>query len=142
MLHLVHPIFVHFSVGFLVAGGIVESLAIFAGWEKAERFAAVLVLAGTVSLVPTVAAGFLAQNVLDIPAAAGPLLERHERTGLWILAVFLVSQLWKGWCGGRLPAGQRRPYAVLLLLGAALVAYGAFLGGEMVYGFGVGVNAG
>ena len=142
MLHLVHPVFVHFSAALLVAGGVVESLAIFGRRERVERFGAILVLAGAVSLVPTVATGFLAQNVLEVPAEARPLLERHERVGLGILAVFLVSQLWKAWFRGRVPAGQRTLYACVLLLGVALVVYGAFLGGEMVYGFGVGVNAG
>jgi len=140
LLHLVHPVFVHFSAAFLVAGAIVEALAIFAGRERIERFGAVLVLAGTVSLVPTVAAGYLAQNVLDVPAGAGDLLWRHERVGLGILAVFLASQLWKAWFRGRVPVGQRTLYACVVLLGAALVAYGAFLGGEMVYGLGVGVK--
>jgi len=142
LLHLLHPVFVHFSVAFLVAGGLAEALGILARREKAERVGGVIVLFGTASLVLTVATGFLAQNVLDIPAGARTLVERHERAGLGILAVFLVSQVWKGWHGGRLPAEQRAAYAFLLLLGAALVAYVAFLGGEMVYAFGVGVRIG
>ncbi len=142
MLHLVHPVFVHFSAAFLVAGGVSEALGVLARRERIERFGSALVLVGTVSLIPTIATGFLAENTLSVPPGAESLLSTHERIGLSILAVFLSVQLWKGWFRGRVPEHQRWAYAAVLLCGAALVGYGAFLGGEMVYTKGVGVMAG
>lgn len=140
MLHLLHPVFVHFSAALLVAGGAAESLGILAVRERVERLGSVLVVLGTLSLVPTVVTGFLAENTLDVPASVAPLLSGHERIGLSILAVFLSSQLWKGWFRGRVPPGQRFLYAALLLFGVVLVGWGAFLGGEMVYAHGLGVK--
>ena len=140
MWHLFHPAIVHFAVAFLVTGGLVEAWGLLADRERAARFGAVLVIAGTISLVPTVASGYLASSVLDAPAEAEALLEWHERTGLALIGVFLVLQVWKGWNQGRIPEGQRKLYALALLLAVALAVYGAVLGGELVYVHGVGVG--
>ena len=142
MLHVLHPIFVHFSAAFLVAGASCEAAGILGRKPSLERFGSALTVAGTISLLPTVATGFLAENVLDVPPGATSLLARHEAMGLWILATFLAAQLWRAWFRGALPATQRRLYAAVLLAGVALVVWGAFLGGEMVYRLGVGVGAG
>ena len=129
----------HFSVAFLVVGGLCEAWGILSGRGRLEGFGAMLVAVGTASLIPTVATGFLAENSVTLPDGADSILERHESVGLVVLAVFLVSQLWKAWLRGRIPPSQRRVYAVLLLAMVALVGYGALLGGEMVYLRGVGV---
>lgn len=142
MLHLIHPAFVHFSAALLVLGGVCEAYGIFSSRERARGFGSLLVLCGTISLIPTLASGFLAANTLDIPDAAQAILAAHERTGLSLLSVFLISQWWKAWYGGTLPGKQRFLYAAMLLVGVALAGYGAFLGGEMVYAEGVGVRAG
>ena len=139
MLHLVHPVVVHFALAFLVAGGACEAAGLLARRERPRELGAILVLAGTVGLLVAVATGFLARNTVEIPRGAEALMARHERVGLLVLAVFLGSQFWKGWVGGRISDAQRLPYAALLVLGILLVAYGAFLGGEMVYGHGIGV---
>ena len=60
--------------------------------------------------------------------------------GLATSALFLGSQFWKAWGGGRLAAGQRSPYALLLLVGVLLVIAGAATGGHMVYRLAVGVE--
>lgn len=139
MLHLIHPAFVHVSVAFLLVGGACEAAGLLARRAGLVRFGSTLVVAGTVSLVPTVVSGFLAQNSVEVPAPAAAVLQRHERLGLTILGVFLVALLWRAWGRGTLPDAQRPLYAGWLLLGVALVAWEAFLGGEMVYRFGVGV---
>ena len=139
MLHLIHPILVHFSVALLVVGASSEAWGLLRRSERPHSFGAALVLAGTISLVPTIAAGFLAVNSVSLTSWSEPVAGRHEQTGLLVLAAFLASQFWKGWVGGRIPESQRVAYAALLIAGVALVVYGAFLGGELVYVHGVGV---
>lgn len=139
MLHLLHPAFVHFSVAFLLVGGICEGIGILWARPGVERFGAALVLVGTASLLPTVGTGFLAANTVALPAGAHDLLEVHERVGLSVLGLFVASQFWKAWARGRIPDPQRWAYALVVLAGVVLVGYGAFVGGKMVYGEGVGV---
>jgi uncharacterized membrane protein len=140
MLHLFHPALVHFSIAFLGVGGTVEAYGILTRREEAARWGGRLVLIGLVSLLPTIASGYLAANTVELPAGGAELLGRHERNGLLLLALTLGTQFWKAWCGGRVPQGPDRLYALLLIVAVGLAAYGAWLGGRMVYGQGIGVR--
>ena len=141
MLHLFHPPLVHVTVAFLVVGGLVEAVAIARRRADAERFGGVLVVLGTVSLLPTIAAGFLAENALTLSAAAEEAVDDHERFGLLVLGVFLPLLLMKAWGRGRPPERLRGLYAAGLLVGVALAVAAAYVGGLMVYRLGVGVTA-
>jgi len=140
MLHLAHPVFVHFTVALLVTGGLVESVGILARRPAAERFGSVLVLAGTVSLLPTLVTGALAAKVLEVRGEAALVLAGHETRG-WVLAGWFVALVfWKAWFRGALPGAQRTAYAVLLVVGVVLVLWNGLVGGELVYVHGVGVR--
>lgn len=141
MFHLFHPAFVHFSVAFLVAGPLAESWGLLADRDGPRRFGSVLVLLGLACLVPTILTGTIAANSVDMPAAAHVVLDGHERAAWILLAVFLAGQFWKASYRGVLPPGQRKGYATYLVLAMALTIYTALLGGRLVYGHGVGVEA-
>ncbi len=140
MLHLIHPVLVHATVAFLIVGGLVEAYAIARRHASAERFGSVLVVLGTVSLLPTIAAGFLAENSLTLSAAAADAVEDHERLGLLVLGVFLPLLLLKAWGRGRPRERWRGLYAAGLMVGVALAVAAAYVGGLMVYRLGVGVT--
>ena len=139
MLHLIHPGFVHFSVAFIVAGAVVEVWGLLAARDPVRRWGAVLLLVGLVSLVPTLASGYLAANTLEVPEASRDLLDAHERNGWILLGLLCASQFWKAWGGGRIPDRHRLIYVAVLLATVLLVLYGAWLGGRMVYAHGIGV---
>ena len=130
---------VHFTVAFLVAGGIAEATGILAARERLERFGGALVVLGTISVVATVVTGFLAENSVDHPTGATAAIERHESAGLVVLGVFLVAIFWKGWDRGRVRESARPLYAVFVLAAVVLVIVTASFGGDLVYGHGVGV---
>lgn len=140
MLHLIHPALVHFGVAFVATGALAEAYAAVAGNEAARRFGSPLLGAGTLALIPTVASGYLAANTIELPAGAAATLADHERNGWVLLAGLVLMQFWKAWHGGRLPAVQRRFYALALVALVAWLAYSAFLGGRLVYTFGVGIG--
>lgn len=140
MFHLFHPALVHFAVAFLVGGGLCEAWGLLARRPGLERFGGTLVLIGAASLVPVLFSGYLAANSVDLTPRAAAVLDVHEAVAWLIAAAFVAALFWKGWCRGEIPARQRRLYALLLLLAVLLTAYGALLGGEMVYLHGVGVR--
>jgi uncharacterized membrane protein len=142
VLHLIHPALVHFSVAFLVAGGVCEAGGILFRRKPVERFGGVLVIAGVLSLVPTVVAGFLAANSIVPPAGSEETLALHERAGLITSALFTAVLFWKAWYRGSIPERQRVPYALFVLAAVAAVAYASWLGGSLVYEYGVGVATG
>ena len=139
-LHLLHPALVHFSIAFLVAGAAIESVGTLAARPAASRFGTVLLALGTVSVIVTLATGYLAANTLDIPAAAQATFEAHERNGWIVLALFGLGFFWRALYRGTLPPMQARLHAVYLLLAAAFVLYSGYLGAELVYDHGVGVG--
>jgi uncharacterized membrane protein len=131
---------VHFSVAFLVTGAVCEAMGILKARDGLGRFGGTLVLLGTASLLPTLITGFLAKNSITIPTGAENVVALHERLGLVASALFVGSQFVKAWGGGRLAAGQRLPYAVLLLVGVLVVVAVAATGGHMVYRLSVGID--
>ena len=141
MLHLIHPVLVHATVAFLIVGGLVEAYGVARHREVAARFGGALVVFGTLSLVPTIAAGFLAENVLTLSAAATEAVDDHERFGLLAFGVFVPLLIMKAWGRGRPPVRFRGLYVAGLVVGVALAAAAAYLGGLMVYELGVGVAA-
>ena len=100
MLHLLHPAVVHFPVAFLLGGGVCEAIGILTGREPLERFGGTLVVVGTITLLPTVITGFLAEFSLTIPEGTADAVSLHQRLGLATFALFLVTLFWKAW-GGR-----------------------------------------
>jgi uncharacterized membrane protein len=141
VLHLIHPALVHVTVAFLIVGGLAEAYGIGRNHEAAARFGGALVALGTASLVPTIIAGFLAENVLTLRGGSVDAVDDHERFGLLAFGVFLPLLLIKAWGRGRPPHRLRGLYVAGLVVGVALVATAAYLGGLMVYGLGVGVAA-
>jgi uncharacterized membrane protein len=140
MIHLLHPAAVHFPVALLVLGALCETSGLLSARDGLRRFGGLLVIAGTLFLVPTIVTGYLAANSVAPNGAALRVVERHELVG-WVAAGwFLACLFWKAWMRGEIAGDQRVPYALALLLGAALVIYGALLGGELVYSLGVGVG--
>jgi len=140
VLHLFHPVLVHFGVAFVATGALLESYGLFVDRESARRFGASLWGVGTILLVAVIASGYIAANTTLLPAAARETLADHERQGWILLAALVLLQFWKGWHRGRLPRAQRPWYALILCLAVALLVYSALLGGRLVYGFGVGVG--
>jgi uncharacterized membrane protein len=139
VLHLIHPVFVHVTVSFLIVGGLVEVFGIARRRDGAERFGGLLVVLGTASLVPTLVAGFLAENSLTLGQEASEAVADHERLGLLAFGVFLPLLLMKAWGRGRPPARWRGHYAAGVLVGVGLTVAAAYQGGFMVYELGVGV---
>lgn len=140
MLHLIHPALVHFSVAFVIVGGACEVAGMMLRREQVERFGAQLLLIGLASLVPTMISGYLAANTVDVTQEGRELLARHERNGWIVLALLLGTQFWKAWRAGNLGPAHRGLYALLVVAAVLFLIYGAWLGGQMVYGQGVGVR--
>jgi uncharacterized membrane protein len=139
VLHLVHPALVHFTVAFLVAGALLEAWGVLLHRPATARWGGALTVAGTIAMVPTIAAGYLAANSLEIAEDAKRLLDRHESLGLMLLGACLAVALGRAWTRGRIEGGARAPYALGLIAVAGLAATAAYYGGRLVYVFAVGV---
>ena len=139
-MHLIHPSLLHFSVAFILVGGVCEMVGLLSDRESFARFGGTLLLIGLASLVPTMVSGYLAANTVVVANEGQALLDGHERNGWILLGLLLGAQFWKAWCRGQLGPGQEKLYALLIAVVIVFTLRAAWLGGQMVYFQGVGVR--
>jgi uncharacterized membrane protein len=140
LLHLLHPALLHFSVAFVIVGGICEITGLLFKREAWDRFGGTLLLIGLASLVPTMISGYLAANTVMVAPAGQALLDVHEWNAWILLGLLLGAQFWKAWCRGQFGPAQQKIYALWIVAVVVFTFRAAWLGGQMVYLQGVGVR--
>jgi len=133
-----HPLVVHFPIALLLAAALVDLLAIGLKRPAWHRVALWNLCLGTVGAAAAVLTGLRAAEVAKHTFAIHQVMELHRKLGLTTLLIGSAVAVW------RLVARERlgpRSRTLAMLLMAAMVgtlAYGAHLGGRLVYEFGVG----
>jgi uncharacterized membrane protein len=135
-----HPLFVHFPIALLLSSVALRWAANFwpgKGLNQAAWYTLLLGLAGTVFTLLT---GFLdAQRVpLDSPALA--TLNIHRALGIATFVLFGALAIWSWRSKDAISGGKRILYTAIQVVGVALIVTVGFLGGELVYTFGLGVT--
>ena len=115
-MHLIHPALVHFSVAFIVVGGLCEAIGILLRRETLALWGGQLTVIGLISLAPTIASGYLAANTVSLPDGGKMLLDWHERNGLVLAFMLLLTLFWKAWNRGELAGFQAKAYALTMLV--------------------------
>lgn len=137
--HPVHPMLTAFPIGLWGMSLLWDVLGIALGdplwwaigfWSVAAGLAMALLVAST---------GFVDYVGLPADDPAGKVATRHLLVMLSATSLFLGSLLAQG--GPAAPAGLRLVGTVALaLLGAGLLVFGGWLGGELVFRLGVGLD--
>ena len=154
---LIHAAVVHFPIGLLICGSL-AILGTLHRWPRVELrvIGWGLLFPGWVTLLAAIVSGIVAQGALPPEAPYRPLLNWHTGSGL-ALAVIYGDLLYRGWLhwtrrkreereGSASAADlmidpvQKGRLTVQLLLGIGLVIFSGWLGGQLVYEFGVGVR--
>ena len=125
--HPLHPLLTDIPIGSFSSASLLDVL----GGQRAERAADMLVGAGVLSSVPTVAAGFAdwsdaygEERRIGVVHAAANLL------GIGLYATSLIARR----------RGSRRAGTSLGLLGMGVMTVGGYLGGYLGWARGIGVN--
>ena len=143
-LYHLHPAAVHFPIALLALGAAAAGLRLRKNapeWlAKAESW---LLWLGTLSAWATLGLWLLAQKTAPHVPLAWEVLAEHEELAWWTCAVFSalsglrVFAVKTGRDAGKVRAAQ----ALLWAIGLGLLVATAMHGGELVYGFGLGVGA-
>lgn len=146
-----HPATVHFPIALLLVGSLAGLLYLW--WQQRPEFRVLtwwLLVLGWIGAGVAALTGLLAQGNLPPQAPYSVILNGHISSGLALLVVYaaLFYRVWLFRNRRRptdpsdlldLPAA--RPWlTLLLLLGMALVFLGGWLGGELVFTWGVHVG--
>lgn len=137
-----HPIFVHFTVallslavvfwlvgGLLREGALKQQLLVFARWN---------LWLGTAFGLVTGLAGWDAYNTVAHDTPSHVAMTEHRNWALAALSVFAVLSAWS-FLNVRKQRKAGVLFAVVLLVGGALLGSTAWRGGELVYRYGLGV---
>ncbi|MCY4410030.1 MAG: DUF2231 domain-containing protein [Caldilineaceae bacterium] len=157
MTALVHAALVHFPIALLICGSL-AILGTLHRWPRVELgiIGWGLLLPGWLALLAAIVSGIVAQGALPPEAPYRPLLNWHTGSGL-ALAVLYGDLIYRGWLHWRrskrgegegwfseadliTERGPKWRLTVQLLLGIGLVVFSGWLGGQLVYEFGVGVR--
>lgn len=137
-----HPIFVHFTVAllsiavllsvatqFMSAGKLREQWQLVAQWN---------LWLGAGITVLTVVAGVVAYNSVAHDTPSHEAMTEHRNWALVTAALFIALAVWS-WLRARAGQSMSSVLLIALLIGGGLLASTAWLGGEAVYRFGLGV---
>lgn len=143
----IHPVADHFTVAILILAILTDLFATMFSTRLWLRYMALaLMLVGTAAAwASNVTGGWEADRVWKaVQGAGGPAydtLHRHAQLGDWLPWVFLVLAIWR--VGIQLfgfMAGMRGLYLLFAILAAIAISYQAYLGGELVYEYGIGTS--
>ncbi|HEX4210358.1 MAG TPA: DUF2231 domain-containing protein [Candidatus Binataceae bacterium] len=137
-----HPFVDHFTVSLIVIAVLVELVASILPPRLWLRYMALtLLILGTLAAFGSrLTGGWEAERVWDSVTGPGKdVLRRHAWWGNWLPFVFAVLALWRILIQFVGYAARTRPiYTIVAIITAGLILYQGFLGGDLVYDFGVG----
>ena len=133
-----HPVFVHFPIALLIGAGLIEVLALALRRPTLHVVSLWNLVLGTLGAGMAFLSGEQAEELAEHAAAAHQVLQWHETLGRTTLIVAVLVTLLRLVTRDRL-AGWLRIVSVSLMLAAVgSVAAGGYLGGRLVYEFGLG----
>ncbi len=141
----IHPAVDHFTVAILIVAVLADLFASMFSTRLWLRYAALaLMIVGTAAAWGSnLTGGWEADRIWKaVQAAGGPTyatLQRHAELGDYLPWVFLVLAVWR--IGVQLfgfMAGTRGLYLLVAVLAAITLSYQGYLGGQLVYAYGLG----
>lgn len=132
---LLHPVAVHFPIALLTVGLAAAAWAYFRKLDRLAEAATWLLWLGAASAWAAMGLGLYAESTAPHVPPAWDVLYDHKHLAFWTVGLFTALSLWR-W--------TRKFQGALLL--AWLICWGvlvrtAYLGGEVVYTYGMGVKA-
>lgn len=133
-----HPLFVHFPIALLLTAAVVDLLAVLLrrpGWHRVALWNLAL---GTVAAGAAVWTGYRAADIAKHTFEIHQVIELHRKLGIATLILGAVVVTWRVLARDRMGRWARALTSVLIVGMAGTLAYGGYLGGRLVYEFGVG----
>lgn len=135
-----HPLIVHFPIGLLCAAGLFLIGFVTTKRPSYQTMFVHTFFLGVCGLLAAVLTGLSQEDSLLQNQAIHELLETHELLGYVALGVFAALLFWKLKRKAHMQRKELSFFACIYLVALAVMAFGAHLGGQMVYIHGAGVE--
>ena len=133
-----HPLVVHFPIALLLTAVAIEGLALILKRQALHRVALWNLCLGTLGAAVAVFTGLEAAETAKHSFEIWQVMALHQRLGIATLILGLMASGLRLFTRDRLSARVRLFAFALMLAMASTVAFGGYLGGRLVYEFGVG----
>ncbi|MFQ5587167.1 MAG: DUF2231 domain-containing protein [Thermodesulfobacteriota bacterium] len=137
----IHPMVVHFPIALLNAFLIMELLGFLLKRENLRTAATWMLYLGTLGAVGAVSAGLWAATTVSHTHEVHDIMVRHRNIALIVLTLGIVLSVWRLHARGRFSLRGQLLHLLLAFVMVTIMAFGADLGGLMVYKYGVAVKA-
>ncbi|GMR04931.1 MAG: hypothetical protein BMS9Abin23_0852 [Thermodesulfobacteriota bacterium] len=137
----IHPLFVHFPIALLNAFLLAEILNYFLKRDDLRAASSYTLYLGTLGAAAAVLAGFRAASTVGHVEGVHAIMETHEHFGLTILGLSVILSIWRLKVRARFSQTGRLLHLFFAFVLVVIIAFGADLGGLMVYKYGVSVKA-
>lgn len=135
-----HPLVVHFPIALIIMVFVFDLISVLTKNKSILTASHILTVFAVAGAAVSVITGLIAEESIWHPQAAHELLETHETVGIIILSLASVLLIFRLALREKL-LGRLGWIAVLIgLVGFGLVGYTGYLGGEIVYRYGAGVQ--
>lgn len=137
----IHPLVVHFPIALLNSFVVMEILGVILNRDDLTGAATWMLYLGTLGAAAAVSAGLWAASTVPHTDEVHDIIERHEHFGLTVLSMAVVLSAWRIFFRARFSPKARAAHIFLAIVTVVTMAFGADLGGLMVYKYGVAVKA-
>ena len=134
----VHPLIVHFPIALLLTATTLDLIAVLMKRPNLHRIALWNLGLGMLGAAAAVASGLRAQAVAKHSFEIWEVMEVHERLGITTLILAIMVLSWRVKHRDQLTRRARLLTLGVMLVMCTTVSVGGYLGGRLVYEFGVG----
>ncbi len=137
----IHPMLVHFPIAFLNGFLLMEVIGFISKRDEFRAAARWMLYLGTLGALVAVVAGLRAEATLSHNEAIHEVLTKHEGLGITVLVLSIILSVWRTFRERRFKAPERVLFMIVAAVMLGVMAFGADMGGLMVYKHGAGVKA-
>lgn len=138
----VHPLIVHFPIALLLTALFLDSVAVARKRPGLHRVALWNLSLGTLGAGAAVATGLYAERVAKHSFEIWQLMQLHKRLGITTLILGVMVTVWRLTHQDHLTPRARLFTLAAMVIMASTLGIGGYLGGRLVYEFGVGGSFG
>lgn len=135
-----HPLIVHFPIALIIVVAMCDFIVIMTARKSFSQAATIVAVFAALGAITAVITGLLAADSVWHPEAAHELVETHETVGFVFLGLVIILAVFRLAAGDRIHGRFKWIGFFIALAASGVVAYGSYLGGEMVYTHGAGVK--
>ena len=137
----IHPMVVHFPIALLNAFLLMELLGFALKREELRVAATWMLYLGTLGALVAVLAGLWAESSVAHGEEVHSIMVAHRNLGIAVLSISVVLSAWRIFAKGKFSLRGQIIHLVVAFAMIVTMAFGADLGGLMVYKYGVAIKA-